>query len=611
MMNITKKVKKFMGFSNDVFDENNTIWWISLLLILSFAWITFYYYDISCVVDNSVILLRSIIHGEFLNFYDFSLDKFQTSWAPNYEILMYLIFAIWSIPLALLNYFTDYDYIHGFFAILWTKLFIVICVIIVVKLIYLISMQVESNRKKARLAQLIFLSSINLLVPVIMISQCEIVSLVFILGGIYFYLKNDEKKFIIFFAIAIPLKMFAFFVFVPLVLLKEKRMVFDVIKTICGMSGLVLCKILFGHSVAYNFLTKSNSSTFIQSFQENGLQIGLGNVCLFVLVMICVCIYCYAREYDSEIVVYISFAIFSLFFMTVAFQPYWFALIVPFCALSISRSFINIKLKLVLESIFALFGFLYCSYTFYWVYGQDAFRDLWLSKTNYFSLYQMKYANISSILCDLGVDKYSGIIYTVFWGCLLALLILCLPMLKLQKGKDSKIEKSVFWFRLSCQVIVVFMWLTVGLVPSDTIVVDTSSDSGTVSDYNILSEKTSVEQHFSVQDDCVVKEIDLKLYNDATSRINISSLVFELYDENTEDVIMKKEMGTSIVSEEICRIKEEFKLNKSHKYVLKIYGKNGNGLRVSPYISSVDLGKPLYIDSKEVDGSLWMKLLCK
>lgn len=41
--------------------------------------------------------------------------------------------------------------------------------------------------------------------------------------GLYFYLKDEKKKFITFFAIAVVCRMFALWVYIPLVLLKEKR----------------------------------------------------------------------------------------------------------------------------------------------------------------------------------------------------------------------------------------------------------------------------------------------------------------------------------------------------------------------------------------------------
>ena len=67
-------IRKYYNKWNDK-NKVNVIEWLILLLILVTAFMCVYYYDVSCTVDNSILLLKSIYKGEFFHYYDFTIGK--------------------------------------------------------------------------------------------------------------------------------------------------------------------------------------------------------------------------------------------------------------------------------------------------------------------------------------------------------------------------------------------------------------------------------------------------------------------------------------------------------------------------------------------------------
>ena len=71
--------------------------------------------------------------------------------------------------------------------------------------------------------RLIFCSSALVSLPVFHIAQTDVVYLFFALRGVRCYLQDDYKKFLVYMMLAIDCKYMALFVFIPLVLLHEKK----------------------------------------------------------------------------------------------------------------------------------------------------------------------------------------------------------------------------------------------------------------------------------------------------------------------------------------------------------------------------------------------------
>ena len=79
----------------------------------------------------------------------------------------------------------------------------------------------------------------------------EIYVVFFSMLGILYWLKKDNKKFILCFALAIPIKMFALMIFFPLILIREKRIWKVIVNLLSGCSIWIILKLLFQSNAAY------------------------------------------------------------------------------------------------------------------------------------------------------------------------------------------------------------------------------------------------------------------------------------------------------------------------------------------------------------------------
>ena len=191
----------------------------SIILISIFIFLTMYYYDNQLTFVYIIENMHRIANGQW--YYIFN------GWtAIPYGLILQAVCAIWSLPVFILSEFGVIS-TTCVGARLWYKLFVLIFLLLDTWQIGLIAdkMGIESKSKMTWI-RLYFISSILVILPALHIAQMDAVYLFPVLVGIYFYLNNDYRKFLLCFAIAIPIKFIPLFIFVPLVLMKEKRYLF-------------------------------------------------------------------------------------------------------------------------------------------------------------------------------------------------------------------------------------------------------------------------------------------------------------------------------------------------------------------------------------------------
>ena len=168
MMNIKKDVYKIE---------------IVFLFIISIVYlITTYYKDNYEIFYNAYVNLDNLFWGK-------SIEAFGNKSLP-YRVLHQWISEIWTLPSYILCRLAD-------------------------------SLGIKSENKQWSV--LLFASNILVVLPVFHIAQTDVIYLYFMLKGTEAYIKDDTKGFVRWYAIANSIKFIPIFVFIPLVLLKEKR----------------------------------------------------------------------------------------------------------------------------------------------------------------------------------------------------------------------------------------------------------------------------------------------------------------------------------------------------------------------------------------------------
>jgi hypothetical protein len=349
------------------------------------------------------------------------------------------------------------------------------------------------------------LTSAFYFIPVVEIGQCDIVSLAFMMWGIYYYLKNDTRKFLLFFAIAIPIKYFPLMIFIPLVLLHEKNPIKIIIQVIEGCSILIinilLRKIWFGTflgefatsslntitstvteiiddavseaatpeisgtvagvvSDAVDTVTNAATTEIVREVVveskslENFLGPFIANSSIFVVSFILICVFAYAikAENKQKWTIYISALVYAAFFGMTSINIYWTVLIMPFLALLIFTNSSQLRLGMILETV-AGWALTFAS-VFKWswlVGGEKTFSYLFLRGNE-------NGADLGTFLgSECGLEGLSVYAYSAYVACMIGILAVnapCFANKAENAGDDVKVDRWIIWIRIG----ILFVW---------------------------------------------------------------------------------------------------------------------------------------------------------
>jgi len=303
--------------------------------VLALCFLLFQQGDLAHTTASSYAYL----HQHFFDFYEYN----KKLWGGNdYLPIIYIFFALWNVPLLLAGLLTPEKMqvpVVAAISIAWAKLLPVLFFFGSVKVIRNIAELIpeETDNGKAKAAALFATAPIAVF-AVFIFSGYDVIGLFFTLLGFYYYLKKDYKRFSWFFSVAICFKYFALCMYVPLVLLVEKK-ILNVVKFM--LIGLLLTGVQI---IAY-----SGSAVFRQScfhlalgkattVFDGGSLLSILKMC-FVLAYVLGCCYLYVKKCASDhewkrMAVCTPIAAYGLFFSSVSWHPQWLITVMPFFCLA-------------------------------------------------------------------------------------------------------------------------------------------------------------------------------------------------------------------------------------------------------------------------------------
>ena len=206
----------------------------------------------------------------------------------------------------------------------------------------------------------------------------DILSLTFILYGIYNLLIDKKILFIVLFAVAISMKYFAFWVYIPLILLYEKNIWKIGRDVFLGCSVSLIEKCIFNNDVALkasgvDSLVYSNAIAEVLRSGRSSV-FGVGDISLCIVAYAFLCIYCYflipdkSREffYKSFYVCAVAWFIFFTFFQ---YNSYWIVLLVPFLTGLVFSNRKRFAINIIFEMLFSISMYLSMNIRQWWIVG--------------------------------------------------------------------------------------------------------------------------------------------------------------------------------------------------------------------------------------------------
>ena len=294
--------------------------------------------DIVETARHSYILIRSSLDGNFFGFFEDVYSRvygYGYTNAAHYNILLYLLYALWELPLYLIErvggfVFTDLT------LSLWCKWlgagFYLGCGLLTGAL----ACRLGCGEEGCRWAPLFFwLNPVSFFTTLVM-GQYDSICLFFLLLALLYNLDGRMIPFSLVMGVGMVFKFFPVFLLLPLVLLAEKR--------ILRAAGYIALSLWLYLPTSLLFLGRTGDAGFFNQLMIERLfaQVfpgGISDASIFLLALALVCVaarLCQPADRDSQnrIAVYLGLAVFGLLFLFVYWHPQWLILLVPFTVLT-------------------------------------------------------------------------------------------------------------------------------------------------------------------------------------------------------------------------------------------------------------------------------------
>ena len=201
---------------------------VILFLLLLIPFLSFYYSDLNSNIRQGMNVWEALIQGRFFEYYGLNVesrDAGQMIHVANYDMLLNIAYGIWQLPLFIIEKITGGNILDHFAARLYGKSIHFIAMYTAAEILYRIGRVAGLKDERNRQLKFMFLSSIFTICVALNASQVDIIGLNLILLATLFILKEEWGKFIVSFILAVQFKEFAWLIFLPVILAKEKNLI--------------------------------------------------------------------------------------------------------------------------------------------------------------------------------------------------------------------------------------------------------------------------------------------------------------------------------------------------------------------------------------------------
>lgn len=348
-------------------DKAPRIWeWIVLAVLIGIPFLSYYYGDTMSIVNYEANFMGAIIHYDgWTSYYEYikylvENDPFgfgtHTYAYATYDFPMYIVLGIWGIPLWILFSAKGLDVNASYPARIYGKSVLLAALVISAVLIYSICREIKVSEQHARWGAFLFASSMCVFTAIGLNGQTDILGIPFILLGIRAYIRQRRVRFLVWFMVAVMFKMYAFFIFAPLLLLAEKK-VWKIGLSVASVWGLkVVQAVIFDPQSPSMLIKQQFENDIYNRLTANRLPFVNGDAPI-VLLMICVlCIYCYLHEEiekEEELykyAVWIPMAAMIGLFISFESSSYWYLHLCPYLSIMLVYNTSEMKHNVLFET---------------------------------------------------------------------------------------------------------------------------------------------------------------------------------------------------------------------------------------------------------------------
>lgn len=438
----------------------NWIEYLSCFLLAFGMMLTYKYWDGKSLTVWSTALLDCIYDGRLYDFYDI-VHLNQNIYGSmheycGYNYLILVPWAIWNIPIWILQRFSGLWVVEHTLMMVWSQMF----------LVFMLGVTVLYSRKimdyfgvdhytKAWSSYLIVTCPFTFL-GIFVSGQSDIIVIAVAVIAIYYLLQEKRAIFLLLMAYSISAKPFFIFALIAVILLVEK----NVIKIVLQLGISVMPMMLFDHiyknaPLYQESISAGTSNSIIEKTIANCIAATGGTASLVIMGLVAIYFVAYCIRYDrnnvekKHYVIYMMVAPMAVYFAFAHYEFYRRIYLIPFLIIlmAIHRKFWIINL--ILEKVLFICGVvlsLYGAFTAYMECINIGFmKRFGLDR----DVSQCKYPSI----CHLIGTKLGGnsipvqtIVISVFVTVTVLLLLINLPWLARRLPlPEYKCHRVVYW----------------------------------------------------------------------------------------------------------------------------------------------------------------------
>ncbi len=515
-------------------EQPGVVDWLLLGALAILAFVTFLYGDVRATYEHSMNFLDALFTGRLQDFYQIAIDNNTFGHPAVYDVPVYLVFGIWNLPTYLIHQVTGFDYLSSVPGQLWLKAMMVFFLALAAKKVIDIARTAGLTRQRSRWVGFFLVSSMAAFVPVLVIVQYDIVSVALMLLGIHAYMRGRTRSFLLWFLAANTMKLFAVFVFIPLILLREKRLAHAAGQLVVGMLGLLACKLLYRGDLAYAISTGGFTTDMLDRLTISGFDWHSGvTVPAFVVLMVCLVAFAYLKRITSDreliaFAIYIPLVAFLGFCVLVPLNPYWITLVAPFAVLIIFlnprflvfNTLVETAVGLVLLITYGLVGFS--------MYNAGIFDDLLLGQVVPPAA-SPRWSTLQELLTGVGLAGLVPFIVGFLVACLIVTLVVNYPRRAFVLGMPNveRVPRTVVLVRLAAIAAFMGLLFAMYLVPARPVAYSSATGTPVPNPTDLLVAGNVVEQEIVFDDDLAVTQLEVG-FDAQVSWLNTAAVNVEL-----------------------------------------------------------------------------------
>lgn len=299
------------------------------------------YTDIQLIARHSMNLWDVLPQGELFSFYRTGTGlsigtSVQHTGEVPYDIWVYLPFAVWNLPVYVWEKLSGLTFETNTLALLWIRCCTLVPLAGALWAVDGIGRDLGQSEERRSWACFLLGSSLFLFNGMFCVGQIDIFNTFFTLMGVRACLAGRHRAFVAWFALAVTFKNFGLFVFLPLMLLREKR-VLPILR-----DGVLVCALTLASKLMF-FRDKLQTPTgfdenrFLDGALARALDLGEVQLPLLAILVPALWVFCWLlpREYGRDVrwVAWACLAGYASLFLSENICPYWEVLLTPCAAL--------------------------------------------------------------------------------------------------------------------------------------------------------------------------------------------------------------------------------------------------------------------------------------